>query len=161
MDFPGGASDKEYACKGRRCKRYRFSPWLRKIPWSRWWQPTPVFLPGKFYVQRRLVSYSPWVTKSQTWLSMHAWNSISKKQANLKDRQKTWIDIFPNKTHRWQTSTLKEYSTLLILTEMKIKTTVNCHHSPVRMATIKNCTISRCWQECGEERTPGIPLAIM
>ena len=24
------------------------------------WQPTPVCLPGKFYVQRSLVGYSPW-----------------------------------------------------------------------------------------------------
>jgi len=23
-----------------------FSPWVRKIPWRRAWQPTPVFLPG-------------------------------------------------------------------------------------------------------------------
>ena len=25
-----------------------------------WWQPTPVFLPGKFHGQRNLVGYSPW-----------------------------------------------------------------------------------------------------
>ena len=29
-------------------------------PWSRAWQPTPVFLPGKFHVQRSLEGYSPW-----------------------------------------------------------------------------------------------------
>ena len=23
-----------------------FDPWVRKIPWRRKWQPTPVFLPG-------------------------------------------------------------------------------------------------------------------
>ena len=23
-----------------------FNPWVEKIPWSRAWQPTPVFLPG-------------------------------------------------------------------------------------------------------------------
>ena len=28
-------------------------------PWSRIWQPTPVFLPGKFYGQRSLVGESP------------------------------------------------------------------------------------------------------
>ena len=31
-----------------------------KIPWSRKWQPTPVFLPGKLHVQRSLVGHSPW-----------------------------------------------------------------------------------------------------
>ena len=25
----------------------RFDPWIRKTPWRRKWQPTPVFLPGK------------------------------------------------------------------------------------------------------------------
>ena len=25
------------------------SPWVGKMPWSRKWQPTPVFLPGKFH----------------------------------------------------------------------------------------------------------------
>ena len=38
----------------------RFDPWVRTIPWSRTWKPTPVFLPGKFHRQRRLVDYSPW-----------------------------------------------------------------------------------------------------
>ena len=36
------------------------SPWVRKIPWRRKWQPTPVFWPGKSHGQRSLVGYSPW-----------------------------------------------------------------------------------------------------
>ena len=31
------------------CGRPRFNPWVRKIPWRRKWQPTPVRLPGKSY----------------------------------------------------------------------------------------------------------------
>ena len=42
------------------CRRPEFDPWVRKIPWRRKWQPTQVFLPGKFHRQRSLVSYSPW-----------------------------------------------------------------------------------------------------
>ena len=34
--------------------------WVRKIPWSRKWQPTPVFLPEKSLGQRSLLGYSPW-----------------------------------------------------------------------------------------------------
>ena len=34
-----------------------------RIPWSRKWHPTPVFLPGKFYGQRNLEGYSPWGQK--------------------------------------------------------------------------------------------------
>ena len=30
------------------CGRPRFDPWVRKIPWRREWQPTPVFWPGEF-----------------------------------------------------------------------------------------------------------------
>ena len=41
-------------------KRCRFNPWVRKIRWRRTWQPTPVFLPGKFHGQKNLVGYSPW-----------------------------------------------------------------------------------------------------
>ena len=33
-------------------------PWVRKIPWRRNWQPTPVFLPGESHGQRSLVGYS-------------------------------------------------------------------------------------------------------
>ena len=33
-------------------------PWIW-IPWSRKWQPTPVFLPGEPHKQGSLVSYSP------------------------------------------------------------------------------------------------------
>ena len=32
-------------------------------PWNRKWQPTPVFLPGKFHGQRSLAGYSPWGCK--------------------------------------------------------------------------------------------------
>ena len=47
MDFPGGASGKEPACQCRRYKSHGFDPWIRKIPWRRACQPTPVFSPGE------------------------------------------------------------------------------------------------------------------
>ena len=34
-------------------------PGLGRFPWSRKWQPAPVFLPGKFHGQRSLADYSP------------------------------------------------------------------------------------------------------
>ena len=42
---------------------------FRLVIWRRQWQPTPVLLPGKSRGWRRLVGCSPWVVKSQTWLS--------------------------------------------------------------------------------------------
>ena len=38
----------------------RFDPWIRKIPWTREWPPTPVFLPGEPPGPRNLAGYSPW-----------------------------------------------------------------------------------------------------
>ena len=48
------AQCKESACQ---CRRPRFNPWIRKIPWRRKKQPTPVFLPGKSHGQRGLAGY--------------------------------------------------------------------------------------------------------
>ena len=42
--FPGGAHGKDPAPQCRRRKRFRFNSWVRKIPWRRAWQLTPVFL---------------------------------------------------------------------------------------------------------------------
>ena len=50
-------SGKESACQCRRC---RFNPCVRQIPWQRKWQPTPVFLPWESQGQRSLVGYNPW-----------------------------------------------------------------------------------------------------
>ena len=52
-----GLSGKEPACQRRRCG---FDPWVRKIPWRREWQPTPVFLPGECHGQRSLVGCISW-----------------------------------------------------------------------------------------------------
>ena len=40
-----------------------FDPWVRKIPWRRKWQPTPVFLIGESRGQGNLAGYSPWGCK--------------------------------------------------------------------------------------------------
>ena len=55
----GGAQDFAFLMS-RRCG---FNPWVGKIPWRRKWQPTPVFLPGKFLGQKSLMGYSPWNLK--------------------------------------------------------------------------------------------------
>jgi len=61
--FSGVVSGKESACQCRSCRRCGFDPWVRNIPWRKPWQPTPVFLLGKFHGQRGLVDYSPWGCK--------------------------------------------------------------------------------------------------
>ena len=49
-----------------------FDPCVRKIPWRRKWQPTPVLLPREFHGQRSLVGCSPWGRKESDtteWLT--------------------------------------------------------------------------------------------
>jgi len=79
LELPRWLCDKESACQ---CRRRGFDPWVRKVPWRRKWQPTPVFLLGRFSGQRSLVGDSSWghkeldmtehtcVHKSQTYLTI-------------------------------------------------------------------------------------------
>ena len=57
---------------GQEWGRPGFSPWVRKIPCRRKWQPTPVILPGKSHGRRSLVGYSSWGRKeSDTTERLH------------------------------------------------------------------------------------------
>ena len=58
QDFPSGSVVKNPPAM-QETRRHQFDPWVRKIPWRRAWQPTPVFLPGEFHGQSSLADYSP------------------------------------------------------------------------------------------------------
>ena len=53
--YPGGSAVKNLPAMQE--------TWVRKIPWRRKWQPTPVFLPWKSHGQRSLAGHSPWDCK--------------------------------------------------------------------------------------------------
>ena len=66
-----GGSGGESTCQ---CRRLRFNPWIGKLPWWKEWQPTLVFLPGKFHGQRTLPGYSHGVRHSpKSWAQLNAW----------------------------------------------------------------------------------------
>ena len=54
MGFPGDSVIKNLPAKAD----VDLNPWVRKTPWRRKWQPTPVFSPG-----RSLAGFSPWGCK--------------------------------------------------------------------------------------------------
>ena len=64
------------ACRHRRCKTLGFDPGVQKIPWSRNWQPIPVFLLKKFHGQRSLVGYSPWGHKESDTTELLSTNTL-------------------------------------------------------------------------------------
>ena len=55
MGLPGGVALVVKNPPASAGKRHEFYPWVKKIPWSRKWQPTLVFLLGKSHGQRSLV----------------------------------------------------------------------------------------------------------
>ena len=60
------------------CGRAVFNPWVRKIPWRRKWQPTPVLLPGKSHGRRSLIGCTPWgCWESDTTEQLHFHFSLS------------------------------------------------------------------------------------
>ena len=58
LGLPGGSDGNESAAMWEAQVRR-----VRRIPWRREWQPTPVFLPEESHGQRSLVGYSPWVAE--------------------------------------------------------------------------------------------------
>ena len=60
LGFPGDSDGKESAYKAGDLGSILG---MRRFPWRRAWQPTPVFLPGESHGQRSPVGYSPWGRK--------------------------------------------------------------------------------------------------
>ena len=55
VGFPGGSVVKNLPASSREVGSIQ----VRKFPWTRKWQPTPVFLPGESHGRRSLEGYSP------------------------------------------------------------------------------------------------------
>ena len=81
--LPMWLSGEESTCQCKRHRRCGFDPWVGRIPWSRKWQPTPVFLPGKSHGQRNVAGYSPWACRVRhnwahgTFAEKPYWTSLS------------------------------------------------------------------------------------
>jgi len=77
------------------------TPQLGRFPWSRKWQPTPVFLPEEFHEQRSLVGYSPRRGKeldTTEWVSTHTAHTCARLCLPLTQSEKSRFWIVPEVT---------------------------------------------------------------
>ena len=112
VGFPGGSVVKN--CLPM--QGHKFNSQVRKIPWRRKWQSTPVFLSGKSQEQRSLEVYSPWSCK-------RVGHDLATKQTNKQtkywDKWKWWSIYFPmhaetSQSRNWS-DTLSTASNLIFL----------------------------------------------
>ena len=102
-------TEQEPAYQCRRYKRQGFDPCIGKVLWKSECLLTPVFLPGESHGQRRLLGYSPWVTKSQTWLK--SLSSSSNKIQGRVPRQRWSGDHTLRTTLVYQLLTINQETT--------------------------------------------------
>ena len=67
--LPRQLSGQESASQCRRHRRPGYDPWVRKSPWSRKWQPTPVFPSREPSAPHFLVPFPKWGTQTGSGLS--------------------------------------------------------------------------------------------
>ena len=79
------------------CRGPLFDPCIRKIPWRRKWQPTPVFFPEEFYEQRSLAVSSPWGPKeantTERLLLTQIWTGAQNNIRHLTVAQQVIVDF--------------------------------------------------------------------
>ena len=81
LGVPGGSVVRKFACHCKGHQRCGCDPWVRRIPWRRKWQPTPVFLPIESHGQSepggQRPTGSPRVTRLSEETTTEMWSPLS------------------------------------------------------------------------------------
>ena len=95
------------------CGGHGFYPLVKKFPWRRAWQPTPVFLPGESHGQRSLGLYSPEGRKesdmTEQWILsiffffffFYFLLSLSRNQKVIKSHLKSTTAVWLKASFKW------------------------------------------------------------
>ena len=74
-----------------------FNPWLRKTPWRRKWQSTPVFFPGEFHEQRSLECSRPGGHKeldtTEQLLLTQTWSQVQNNVRHFTSAQQVIVEL--------------------------------------------------------------------
>ena len=134
-DFQGYSSGKERRCQCRRHKGHWFNPWVKKIPWRREWQLTPVFWPGESHGQRSLVGYSPWGCTELDLSEQTQYTKKRKRKGLRKFLKRLQLNTFPT----WERKqSIRRRANALIQDKSKEKyTETHTNHTKQRLNTKK------------------------
>ena len=82
------------------------------IPWRREWQPTPLFLHGKFHGQRSLVGHSPWGHKESDMTERLSAHRHTHTHTHTHTHLHIYLLALPHGTSRESNGTPLQYSCL-------------------------------------------------
>ena len=117
--FPGGSAGR-ICLQSRKCRKLEFDPSVRKIPWRRKWQPTPVAClenPMDRGAWRATVHRQD---HKQTWLkrlSTHTWTI---RGTESQKSQQIWKEKTFNYNNKKKCSVKQYYYLPMILVKVKI-----------------------------------------